>query len=90
MYFVEICPTVWEQVSSYSELQLHRLDMRPGMTGLAQVNGNITLSWEKRIEYDLEYIKNFTVFLDMEILLKTILVIFCGEDKFQKGKEGTR
>lgn len=81
-------PTVKEQVDLYTPRQMHRLDMRPGMTGLAQVNGNTALSWEDRIEYDLEYIKKYSLLLDLKILVKTVLVVICGEEKFKK-KKGT-
>lgn len=83
-------PTVKEQTDQYNVYQKQRLSMRPGMTGLAQVNGNVSLMWEERIEYDVEYIKNFSVLLDMEILMKTILVVLCGEEKFKKMKGGKK
>ncbi len=79
-------PTFQEQVEAYNEKQRHRLDMRPGMTGLAQVNGNVALSWDERIEYDLQYIEKFSVFLDIRILVKTVLVVLFGEQKFKKRK----
>ena len=79
-------PTVQQQVGNYTKFQFQRLDMRPGMTGLAQVNGNITLSWEQRIEYDVEYIHNFNIMLDFRILFKTIAIVILGEDKFKKEK----
>ena len=60
--------------------------MRPGMTGLAQVNGNTALTWDERIEFDVEYVDNYTLLLDAKILIKTIAVVICGEDKF-KSKE---
>lgn len=77
-------PTFKEQADLYNKSQKHRLDMRPGMTGLAQVNGNISLSWEERIKYDLYYIENYTLLLDLKILLKTALVVILGESKFKK------
>lgn len=76
-------PTVKEQVDQYTEYQRHRLDMRPGMTGLAQVNGNVALSWEERIEYDLKYVNNFSLLLDLRILIKTVLVVIFGEQRFK-------
>ncbi len=79
-------PTFKEQVEAYNEKQRHRLDMRPGMTGLAQVNGNVALSWDERIEYDLQYIERFSVILDIRILIKTVLVVLFGEQKFKKRK----
>lgn len=79
-------PTVQEQTDLYNDYQRQRLKMRPGMTGLAQVNGNISLTWDERIDYDVEYIKNFTLFLDMKILVKTVAVVIFGEDKFKNPK----
>lgn len=79
-------PTFKEQTEHYSIRQMKRLDMRPGMTGLAQVNGNIALTWDERIEYDLEYVENFTILLDVKILFKTVLVVVFGEDKFRNPK----
>ena len=58
--------------------------MRPGMTGLAQVNGNVALTWDERIEYDIRYIDRFSVFLDLRILCKTVLVVLLGEARFKK------
>lgn len=80
-------PTVKEQTDLYNEYQRQRLYMRPGMTGLAQVNGNISLSWAERIDYDVEYIRNFTFWLDIKILFKTVAVVIFGEDKFKNPKE---
>lgn len=79
-------PTVKEQTDLYNDYQRQRLNMRPGMTGLAQVNGNISLSWDERIEYDIEYINNFSILLDVKILIKTIAVVVCGEDRFKNPK----
>lgn len=56
-----------------------RLAIRPGMTGLAQVNGGYDLSPKEKLEYDLEYIKNRSLLLDLKIMLKTIKVIFTFE-----------
>lgn len=80
-------PTILKQVKLYTKHQKKRLEMRPGMTGLAQVNGNITLPWGQRIEYDIEYVENFTVILDCKILFKTIGIILLGEEKFKKEKK---
>lgn len=79
-------PTVKEQVDQYNDYQRQRLNMRPGMTGLAQVNGNVALSWDERIEYDIEYIKQFSLSLDIHILIKTVLVIVYGEEKYKNSK----
>ena len=81
-------PTFKEQVDAYTDRQKHRLDMRPGMTGLAQVNGNITLTWDERIEYDLYYVDHFSFWLDIKIMIKTILVVIFGEAMFKNPKKG--
>lgn len=80
-------PTVKEQTDLYNDYQRQRLNMRPGMTGLAQVNGNISLTWDERIDYDIEYINKFTFLLDIKILFKTVAVVIFGEDKFKNPKE---
>ncbi len=82
-------PTLKVQTDNYNDFQRQRLEMVPGMTGLAQVNGNIALSWEKRIEYDVKYVKEFSVWLDIKILFKTVLIVLFGEDKFVKELETT-
>jgi lipopolysaccharide/colanic/teichoic acid biosynthesis glycosyltransferase len=57
------------------------------MTGLAQVNGNIALSWNERIEYDVDYVTNYSILMDLKILIKTILVVIYGEEKFKNPKK---
>ena len=82
-------PTLKIQTDNYTEYERQRLKMSPGMTGLAQVNGNISLSWQERIEYDIEYINKFSVWLDVKILLKTVLIVIFGEEKFVNKKSGS-
>ena len=53
-----------------------RFQMRPGLTGLAQVKGRNNIIWEERIQYDIEYVKNFTFWQDMVIIVKTVLLVF--------------
>lgn len=62
--------------------QRKRSRVLPGITGLAQVNGRNNIPWSKRIEYDLEYCNEFSLFLDIKIMLKTFKVVF--------GREGIR
>ena len=52
-----------------------RCDMRPGLTGLAQIKGRNNIQWEERIQYDIEYVKTFTFWLDIVILFKTALLV---------------
>lgn len=75
-------PTVKQRVDEYPDGQEIRLSMRPGMTGISQISGNVLLSWPRRIEYDCRYVKEFSIFLDLKILLATIKVILRGEEKF--------
>ena len=53
--------------------------MRPGLTGLAQVKGRNNILWEERIVFDVEYVKTFTFWLDIVILVKTVLLVFKKE-----------
>ena len=63
----------------YTPRQTERLRMKPGITGLAQVNGRNTLKWSKRIEYDIEYIENYSWWLDAKILFRTVKVVLLRE-----------
>lgn len=63
----------------YSKIQKKRFKMRPGMTGLSQVTVRNSVSWDERIEVDLEYIEKFNVLLDIKIIFKTFLKIFKNE-----------
>ncbi len=61
-----------------------RFSSQPGLTGLAQVNGNIELSWEQRWLYDVDYLQKITFINDLVIILKTFLIIVLGEGRFRK------
>jgi lipopolysaccharide/colanic/teichoic acid biosynthesis glycosyltransferase len=71
-------PTFRYQVEQYDEHQLRRLEVRPGLTGWAQVNGRAALSWPERIELDIWYVDNRSPRVDLAILLRTPLVLFRG------------
>lgn len=79
-------PNVESKLEGMSETQLKRYSVKPGLTGLAQVCGNIHLSWEERFELDLTYIKHINFLNDMKIIFRTFLLIIVGEEKF-KGKK---
>ena len=68
-----------------TEFQRQRLLMRPGLTGWAQVNGNINWSWDARMEMDVWYIANWSLLLDLRILLMTIPVLFLSERRRDVG-----
>jgi len=77
-------PTIMEQVLAYDDFQRRRLEVRPGITGLAQVNGNAEISWDERIKYDVYYVDHLGPRLDLAILLKTCLIIVLGESRFTR------
>ena len=77
-------PTLPEQVENYDAEQRRRLVVRPGCTGLAQVNGNTALSWPERIQWDLYYVDHYSLGMDLAILLKTVVVIVLGPDRFAR------
>lgn len=68
-------PTVDEDAQRMNERQKERFSVKPGITGLAQINGNTSLKWPERIEYDLEYVHNGSVGLDIKILWQTLVLI---------------
>jgi lipopolysaccharide/colanic/teichoic acid biosynthesis glycosyltransferase len=72
-------PTVLEQVAEYTPFQRRRLNMPPGMTGWAQVNGGVELSWPERIILDVWYIEHRSVWLDIKILWRTVAVVLFGD-----------
>jgi lipopolysaccharide/colanic/teichoic acid biosynthesis glycosyltransferase len=80
-------PTLPSQVAQYTERELGRLAVRPGITGWAQVNGRATLPWSRRIELDLWYIEHRTWRLDLAILLRSARMVL-GGDGLYKGETG--
>ena len=72
MSFVGPRPLLVEYMELYTEEQKRRHDVRPGLTGLAQVNGRNETTWEDRFKYDLEYVNNVSLKTDVSIILKTI------------------
>lgn len=72
-------PCLPNLVKEFNESAKKRLLVRPGLTGLAQVNGNIHLTWEERWEFDKEYVEEKSLLLDLKILSKTALIVLFGE-----------
>ena len=66
-------------VLRYSQTQIRRLEVRPGITGLAQVNGRNAISWEKRFEFDVEYVDSITFIGDWKIMFQTVMKVFKRE-----------
>lgn len=77
-------PAMPDAVATYDENGLRRLLERPGLTGLAQINGNIYLSWPERWIYDAQYVEQLSFFGDIGIWLKTLGVVLLGEERFLK------
>lgn len=65
-------PLLVEYLPYYTEEERHRHDVRPGLTGLAQINGRNTLTWEQKFAYDLEYVQHISFITDLSILLGTV------------------
>ena len=65
-------PLLVEYLPRYNDEQKHRHDVRPGLSGLAQVNGRNAISWEEKFKYDVEYVRNITFLGDCSIILQTI------------------
>ncbi|MDX6480753.1 MAG: hypothetical protein QOG85_1263 [Gaiellaceae bacterium] len=78
-------PTLRYQVEQYDERQRRRLDVRPGITGWAQIHGRATLPWDKRIELDVWYVEHRSPLLDLKILARTPLALFSGTYKGETG-----
>jgi lipopolysaccharide/colanic/teichoic acid biosynthesis glycosyltransferase len=80
-------PTVQVQVDQYTDRQRRRLEVKPGITGWAQVNGRASLPWPERIELDVWYVDNRSLRLDVQILLRTVRMLLSG-DGLYKGETG--
>ena len=78
-------PTLRYQVERYTERQRRRLEVRPGLTGWAQIHGRATLPWADRIELDVWYVEHRSPRLDLTILLRTPLALFGGTYKGATG-----
>ena len=74
-------PSLYEK---FGEIAKKRCEVRPGMTGWAQVNSNIYLPWEERLCLDREYVDRMSFMLDLRILVKTVAIVLFGEEKYIK------
>jgi lipopolysaccharide/colanic/teichoic acid biosynthesis glycosyltransferase len=80
-------PTLAVQVEQYTERQRRRLDVKPGITGWAQINGRATLPWPERIELDIWYVEHRSPWLDLRILARTVQMVVAGKGIY-KGETG--
>lgn len=78
-------PLLTKYLPLYSPEQARRHEVRPGISGWAQVNGRNNLSWERKFEYDVYYVNNISFILDLKIFFLTIKKVFCREDITQEG-----
>jgi lipopolysaccharide/colanic/teichoic acid biosynthesis glycosyltransferase len=72
-------PLLVQYLPLYNEEQRHRHDVRPGLTGWAQVNGRNSITWEDKFRYDVWYVRNISFVLDVKILFLTVKKVFCRE-----------
>jgi lipopolysaccharide/colanic/teichoic acid biosynthesis glycosyltransferase len=79
-------PLLMEYLPLYSDEQKQRHDVRPGITGWAQINGRNAITWQKKFELDLWYVKNQSLWLDTKILFLTLWKVFKRSDINQQGK----
>lgn len=78
-------PLLPEYLNLYNDFQRRRNEVRPGITGWAQVNGRNAISWEKKFEYDVWYVDHISFALDVKILLLTVKKVFVSEGITQEG-----
>jgi lipopolysaccharide/colanic/teichoic acid biosynthesis glycosyltransferase len=76
-------PTIEEQVEQYTPRQRRRLEVKPGITGWAQVNGRASLSWKERIELDVWYVDHRSLRLDLTILARTLRLLATGRGLYE-------
>ena len=78
-------PTIPSQVALFSDRQRRRHDVRPGMTGWAQINGRAGLDWGERIELDIWYVEHRSLALDVRILARTAWQVVSGKGLYTGG-----
>lgn len=72
-------PLLVKYLPLYNEVQKHRHDVRPGLTGWAQVHGRNTISWEEKFEYDVWYVEHLSFAIDVKTVFLTVKKVFCRE-----------
>jgi len=80
MSFIGPRPALTSHWDRYTQFQKRRVEILPGITGLSQVSGRNNLPWSKRIELDIYYIDKYSLWLDLKILYRTVVVILKGGD----------
>ena len=77
-------PTVQEQVDRYTDRQRRRLEVKPGITGWAQINGRTSLPWPERIELDVWYVEHRSLRLDLRIMARTARMLATGQGLYSE------
>jgi len=90
MSFVGPRPLLPEYIPLYNSIQKQRHEVKPGITGWAQVNGRNAISWEEKFDLDVFYVQNRTFVLDIKILWKTVLKVFLRSDINTEGVATTK
>ena len=85
MSFIGPRPLLVEYLTRYSEKQKERHNVKPGITGLAQINGRNLLTWDEKLEYDVLYTYKFSFLLDIRILIKTFFIVLKRKGISSKG-----
>ena len=79
-------PQMKDFLEHYTPEQMRRHEVKPGMTGLAQVSGRNNLSWEEKFELDVQYVETQSIWLDFKIMLKTVQKVLTKEDISAEGE----
>ena len=86
MSFIGPRPLLVKYLDHYNSFEMRRHEVRPGLTGLAQVNGRVALPWKRKFEMDVEYVDNVTFLMDLEILFITVKKVLTREGiEYKKG-----
>ncbi len=88
MSFVGPRPWAISYLPYFTERERRRHLVRPGLSGLAQVNGRTVASWDERLKYDIEYVENISLMLDLKIIFLTIKKVFTKSDLVEAGEQG--
>ena len=80
-------PLLPEYLPLYNERQRRRHEVRPGLTGLAMANGRNSLTWKQKFDYDIEYVDNVSLWMDIKIILKTVKAVISKEGVTSAGSE---
>jgi lipopolysaccharide/colanic/teichoic acid biosynthesis glycosyltransferase len=86
MSFIGPRPLLPEYLPLYTSQQARRHDVKPGITGWAQINGRNAISWEEKFRYDIEYVDNISFALDLKIFYRTFAKVFIKEGISQAGE----